>query len=418
MGPIIPPVEEHREPMPSKAQPGGTILDVFDKCGEFTRVRDARAAGHYLFYREMGSAQDPVVTMDGQKVVMLGSNNYLGLTSHPKVKEAAIKATQKYGTGCAGSRLLNGTLDIHVHLEERLAEFMKREAVLVFSTGYGVNVGVLSCLLGRHDIAFLDAMDHASILDGVRMSFAKQLKFRHNDAADLEKKLSLADPKKGKLIVTDGVFSMEGDIAPLPEIVQHKNTYGARLFVDEAHSLGVFGENGRGIAEHFGVEDDVDLIMGTFSKSLATVGGFIAGSFEVVDYIKHNARAQIFTAAIPPSAVAAVEAALDILEAEPERREKLWENTRYMLRELEGMGFDTCGSQSPVISLLIGEDAATFRMAMRLQEEGVFVNPVMTPAVPAGHSMIRTSYMATHNREHLDRALGALAKVGRELAII
>jgi 7-keto-8-aminopelargonate synthetase-like enzyme len=295
---------------------------------------------------------------------------------------------------------------------------MKREAVLVFSTGYGVNVGVLSCLLGRHDIAILDAMDHASLLDGVRMSFAKQLKFRHNDARDLEKKLSLADPNKGKLIVVDGVFSMEGDIAPLPDIIQHKKTYGARLFVDEAHSLGVFGENGRGIAEHFGVEDEVDLIMGTFSKSLATVGGFIAGSFEVVDYIKHNARAQIFTAAIPPGSVAAVEAALDIIEAEPERRARLWENTNYMLKELEGLGFDTCGSQSPVISLLIGEDAATFQMAMRLQEEGVFVNPVMTPAVPAGQSMIRTSYMATHSREHLDQALGALAKVGRELAVI
>ena len=393
-------------------------MDVFQKCGEFTRVSDARDAGHYLFYREIGSGQDPVVTMDGQKVVMLGSNNYLGLTSHPKVKEAAIKATQKYGTGCAGSRLLNGTLDLHVQLEERLAAFMKREAVIVFSTGYCVNVGVLSCLLGRHDVAVLDAMDHASILDGVRMSFAKQVKFRHNDAADLEKKLSLIDEEKGKLIVVDGVFSMEGDVAPLPEIVQHKNTYGARLFVDEAHSLGVFGENGRGIAEHFGVEDEVDLIMGTFSKSLATVGGFIAGSFEVVDYIKHNARAQLFTAAMPPGSVAAVDAALDILEDEPERRAQLWENTEYMLKELEGLGFDTCGSQSPVISLLVGEDAATFQMAMRLQEEGVFVNPVMTPAVPAGQSMIRTSYMATHKREHLDQALGALDKVGRELSII
>ncbi|MFP6655429.1 MAG: aminotransferase class I/II-fold pyridoxal phosphate-dependent enzyme, partial [Myxococcota bacterium] len=335
-----------------------------------------------------------------------------------KVKEAAIAATQKYGTGCAGSRLLNGTLDLHVQLEERLAQFMKREEVLLFSTGYGVNVGVLSCLLGRHDVALLDAMDHASILDGVRLGFGKQLKFRHNDAADLEKKLSLVDPKKGKLIVVDGVFSMEGDIAPLPEIVKHKNTYGARLFVDEAHSLGVFGQNGRGVAEHFGIEDEVDLIMGTFSKSLATVGGFIAGSFEVVDFIKHNARAQIFTAAIPPGSVAAVGAALDIMESEPERRTQLWENTDYMLRELQSLGFNTCGSQSPIISLLIGEDVTTFKLAMRLQEEGVFVNPVMTPAVPAGQSMIRTSYMATHQREHLDRALDALAKVGRELSII
>jgi len=393
-------------------------VDVFQKCTDFRRVGDAREAGHYLFYREIESPQDPVVTMDGQKVVMLGSMNYLGLTSHPKVKEAAIRATEKYGTGCAGSRLLNGTLDVHVHLEDRLAQFMHREAALVFSTGYGVNVGVLSCLLGRHDVALLDSMDHASILDGVRLSFAKQLKFRHNEAGDLEKKLSLIEPEKGKLIAVEGVYSMEGDVAPLPEIVQHKKKYAARLFVDEAHSLGVFGEQGRGVAEYFGVEDEVDLVMGTFSKSLATVGGFIAGPFEVVDFIKHNARAQIFTAAIPPGAVAAVEAALDIIETEPERRERLWDNTEYMRGELKGLGFETCGSRSPIISLLVGEDAATLQMAKRLQEEGVFVNPVMTPAVPAGHSMIRTSYMATHNREHLDRALGALAKVGRELSII
>jgi 8-amino-7-oxononanoate synthase len=394
-------------------------VDVFQKCRDFSRVRDAREAGVYMLYREIGSAQDPVVTMDGQKVVMLGSNNYLGLTSHPKVKEAAIEATKKYGTGCAGSRLLNGTLDIHVRLEERLANFMKRKAVAVFSTGYGVNVGVLSCILDRHDVAFLDKMDHASIIDGVRLSYGKALKFRHNDPDDLEKKLQNVSDKKGKLIVVDGVFSMEGDITPLPEIVKHKQTYGAGLFVDEAHSLGVFGENGRGIAEHFGLEDEVDLIMGTFSKSLATVGGFIASNDEqVIEFIKHTARAQVFSAAIPPSAAAAVEAAIGIVESEPERREHLWENTNYMKRELEGLGFETCGSQSPVIPLLIGDDMATYRMANRLQEEGVFVNAVVTPAVPPGHGVIRTSYMATHTREHLDKALGVIAKVGRELSII
>lgn len=394
-------------------------MDVFQKCRDFSRVRDAREAGVYMLYREIGSAQDPVVTMDGQKVVMLGSNNYLGLTSHPKVKEAAIEATKKYGTGCAGSRLLNGTLDIHVRLEERLANFMKRKAVAVFSTGYGVNVGVLSCLLDRHDVAFLDKMDHASIIDGVRLSYGKALKFRHNDPDDLEKKLQNVSDQKGKLIVVDGVFSMEGDITPLPEIVKHKQAYGAGLFVDEAHSLGVFGENGRGIAEHFGLEDEVDLIMGTFSKSLATVGGFIASNDEqVIEFIKHTARAQVFTAAIPPSAAAAVEAAIGIVESEPERREHLWKNTNYMKRELEGLGFETCGSQSPVIPLLIGDDMATYRMANRLQEEGVFVNAVVTPAVPPGHGVIRTSYMATHTREHLDKALGVIAKVGRELSII
>ena len=394
-------------------------MDVFQKCREFTRAQEMRDAGMYQMFREIGSPQDPVVTIDGQKVIMLGSNNYLGLTSHPKVKEAAIAATHKYGTGCAGSRILNGTLDIHVRLEERLANFMNRKTALVFSTGYGVNVGVLSCLLDRHDVAILDKMDHASIIDGVRLSYGKALKFRHNDPDDLEKKLKLVPDGKGKLIVVDGVFSMEGDITPLPEIVKHKKTYGAGLFVDEAHSLGVFGEHGRGITDHFGLEEDVDLIMGTFSKSLATVGGFITtNDLDVMDYIKHTARSQMFTAAIPPSAAAAVEAALDILEAEPERRQQLWDNTNYMKRELEGLGFHTCGSQSPVIPLLTGDDIVTYAMANRLHEEGIFVNPVVTPAVPPGHGVIRTSYMATHKREHLDQALGVIAKVGRELAII
>jgi 8-amino-7-oxononanoate synthase len=393
-------------------------LDIFQKCRDYSRVKEIRDSGHYLLFREIGSAQDPVVTMDGQKVVMLGSNNYLGLTSHPKVKEASIAATQKYGTGCAGSRILNGTLDVHVELEEKLARFMNREAALVFSTGYQVNVGVLSCILDRHDVAFMDAMNHASLIDGVRLSFGKSLKFKHNDAADLEKKLALVDDSKGKLIVVDGVFSMEGDLTPLPEIARLKKKYNARLFVDEAHSLGVFGEHGRGIAEHFGLEDEVDLIMGTFSKSFATVGGFITGDANTLEYIKHTARSQMFSAAIPPAAVAAVSAAIDICEAEPDRRQRLWENTNYMRQELQGLGFETCGSQSPVIPLLIGDDATTLRMAYRLQEEGIFVNPVMTPAVPPGHGVIRTSYMATHKREHLDRALGSLAKIGRELSII
>jgi len=400
-------------------RPGGSIVDVFQKCRDYTRAQEARDAGVYMLYREIGSPQDPVVTMDGQKVVMLGSNNYLGLTSHPKVKEAAIEATRKYGTGCAGSRLLNGNLDIHARLEERLANFMRREHVLVFSTGYGVNVGVLSTLLSRHDVAILDKMDHASIIDGVQMSLGKAVKFKHNDPEDLEKKLQNVGPDKGKLIVVDGVFSMEGDVTPLPEIVKHKRTYGAGLFVDEAHSLGVFGENGRGIAEHFGLEDDVDLIMGTFSKSLATVGGFIACSDgSILDYIKHTARAQLFTAAIPPAAAAAVCAAIEIVETEPERRQQLWDNTNYMKSELERLGFETCGSQSPVIPLLTGDDLVTYAMANRLQEEGVFVNAVVTPAVPPGHGVIRTSYMATHTREHLDQALGVIAKVGRELSII
>jgi 8-amino-7-oxononanoate synthase len=349
---------------------------------------------------------------------MLGSNNYLGLTSHPEVREAATIALAMYGSGCAGSRLLNGTLDIHVELEQRLAAFLEREAVLTFSTGFQVNLGVLSCLLGRSDIAFLDNLDHASIIDGCRLGFGKTFKFRHNDMADLESKLSNAPDDKGKLIVIDGLFSMEGDVANLPEIVRLKNQFGARLMVDDAHGIGVFGERGRGTPEHFGLEDEVDLVMGTFSKSLATVGGFIAGSAEVVDYIRHEARSEIFSAAPPPPSVAAAIKALEIIEREPERRKNLWENARYMKRELQNLGFDTGQSQSPVIPLVVGEDAAAFRMTRRLQENGIFANPVVSPAVPKGRAMMRTSYMATHTMEHLSRALEAFEKVGREMGLI
>ena len=358
------------------------------------------------------------MTIDGEKVIMLGSNNYLGLTNHPEVKQASSEAVLKYGTGCAGSRLLNGTLDIHIELEERLAAFMKTEAALTFSTGYQVNLGVLSCLLGRHDVAVLDKLDHASILDGVRLGFGKCLKYKHNDMKDLAGKLARSAPNSGKLVVVDGVFSMEGDLARLPEIVELKNQHGARLLVDDAHGLGVFGENGRGSAEHFGLEHEVDLVMGTFSKSLATVGGFIAGKEAVIDYIKHHARSQIFSAATPPGAAAAVIRAIEIVEREPGRRKELWENTHFMKQELEGLGFDTGDSESPVIPILVGDDMTTFVMAKRLQEEGVFANPIVAPAVPPGQAMIRTSYMATHKREHLERALTALAKVGRELNVI
>jgi len=393
-------------------------VDVFRKCSEDTRYRELRRENLYTYYRGISSPQDPVVTMDGQKVVMLGSNNYLGLTSHPAVKEASAAAVMRYGTGCAGSRLLNGTLDIHIELEERLAAFMRSEAALTFSTGFQVNLGVLSCLLGRQDVAFLDSMDHASIIDGVRLGFGKSLKYKHNDMADLEGKLARISDDKGKLIAVDGVFSMEGDIANLPEIVKLKNSYGARLLVDDAHGIGVLGESGRGTGEHFGIEHEVDLVMGTFSKSLATVGGFIASSNEGVDFIRHNARSGIFSAAMPPGTAAAALKAIAIVEAEPERRKQLWESTHYMRQELQGLGFDTGHSESPVIPIAVGEDFAAFSMAKRLQEEGVFVNPIVTPAVPPGQGMIRTSYMATHRREHLDRALTAIAKVGRELDII
>lgn len=381
-------------------------------------TRDLRSAGLYPYYRTISSTQEPVVQIDGRPVIMLGSNNYLGLCNHPAVKAAAARALDRYGTGCAGSRLLNGSLDLHEQLEEKLASFMRREAALTFATGFQVNLGVLSCLLGRHDVAFLDALDHACILDGARLGFGRIRKFRHNDVSDLERKLENAPEAAGKLVVVDGVFSMEGDLAPLPEQAVLKRRFGARLMVDEAHGLGVMGENGRGACEHFAVEHEVDLVMGTFSKSLATVGGFVVGDRVVIDYIKHNARSAIFSAAPAPPVVAAALAAVEIVEREPERRKQLWENVNTMKRGLVELGFDCGDSESPVIPIVVGSDATAFEMAIRLQEEGVFVNPVVSPAVPPGRAMIRTSYMATHQREHLEASLDALGRVGRELGVL
>ena len=394
-------------------------VDIFDKCqGTVERVRGAQQAGAYAYFRTISSPQDPVVVHEGRELVMLGSNNYLGLTAHPEVKEAAATALALYGTGCAGSRLLNGTLDLHVALEQRLAEFMGREAALTFSTGFQVNLGVLSCLLGRQDVAVLDALDHACIIDGCRLGFGRTYKFQHNDMGDLEKKLRIAGDERGVLIVVDGVFSMEGDLSNLPRVAELARRYGARLMVDDAHGLGVFGEHGRGTPEHFGVERDVDLVMGTFSKSLAAVGGFVAGDRQVIDFVKHQARSEIFSAAPPPPSMAAALKALEIVEREPERRKQLWENTDYMLRELRSMGYDTGASASPVIPLVVGEDMTAFRMTMRLQDHGVFVNPVVSPAVPEGRAMIRTSYMATHTRDQLDLSLDALRAVGREMGLV
>ena len=394
-------------------------MDIFQKCADAAKYyAQVRGAGIYPYYRAISSGQDPVVTHLGKELVMLGSNNYLGLTNHPEVKEAAAVALAMFGTGCAGSRLLNGTLDIHLELEERLAKFLGREDVLTFATGYQVNLGVLSCLLRRSDIALLDGLNHASIIDGCRLSFGKAHKYLHNDMADLEKKLANISSEKGKMIVVDGVFSMEGDTAKLPEIVELKNRYGARLMVDDAHGIGVFGDDGRGTPEHFGLEDQVDLVMGTFSKSLATVGGFIAGSSDVIDFIRHEARSAIFSAAPPPSSMAAAIKALEIIEREPQRRKNLWENARFMKREFETLGFDTGLSESPVIPLVVGEDLDAFTMTLKLQERGVFANPVVSPAVPKGRSMMRTSYMATHTMEHLELALEAFAAVGREMGII
>ena len=393
-------------------------MDVFDKCFEFKVVEGLLGAGVYPYFRIIASGQDPVVTMDGRRVIMLGSNNYLGLTNHPEIKEAAARALETYGTGTAGSRFLNGTLDIHVELEEKLAEFMRCDAALTFSTGFQVNLGVISSLVDRRDVVILDNLDHACILDGARLSFGRVLKYAHNDMDALEERLRSVGDDRSALIVIDGVFSMEGDLADLPGIVALKRKFGARLMVDDAHGVGVMGKHGRGTAEHFGVEDDADLVMGTFSKSLAAVGGFVAGDRTVIDFVKHHARSLMFSASPPPASVASVIKALEVIEREPERRQKLWENTDYMKREFTGMGFDTGDSESPVIPLLVGEDMTAFKMTLLLQEEGVFANPVVSPAVPPGRAMIRTSYMATHTREHLDRALEAFQKVGREMGVI
>ncbi len=393
-------------------------MDVFQKCFDFKDADMVREAGLYAYFRMIGSGQDPVVTIDGQRVIMLGSNNYLGLTNHPEVKAAAARALETYGTGTAGSRFLNGTLDIHVELEEKLAEFMGRESALTFSTGYQVNLGVISSVVDRSDVVILDSLDHACILDGARLSYGRVLKFPHNDMEALEERLRSVEADRGALIIVDGVFSMEGDVADLPRIVELKKKFNARLMVDDAHGIGVMGANGRGTAEHFGLEDEADLVMGTFSKSLAAVGGFVVGDRKVIDYIKHLARSLMFSASPPPASVATVIKTLEIIEREPERRQRLWENTEYMKHEFTTMGYDTGESASPVIPLVVGEDQTAFKMTIRLQEEGVFANPVVSPGVPEGRALMRTSYMATHTRDHLDRALEAFAKVGRELGVI
>ena len=390
---------------------------VFDKCRSYDVPDRLIAAGVFPYFRVIESAQDPEVRIGGRSLVMLGSNNYLGLTNHPKVKEAAAQAVVRYGSGCAGSRFLNGTLGIHVELEEKLARFMGKEAAVTFSTGFQVNLGAIACLVERGDIVYLDKQDHACIIDGARLSFGTTKKFAHNDAGDL-RRLMDDGGRKGRLIVVDGVFSMEGDIANLPEIVDVAQQFGAGVMVDDAHGLGVLGRRGRGTAEHFGLEDDVDLVMGTFSKSLASIGGFICGEAELIHFIKHRARTLIFSAAPPPASVAAASAAVDIIEKEPDRRERLWKNTRFMMDGLKSLGFDTGASATPVIPIIVGDDMDAFGMSKRLEEEGIFVNPVVSPATPKGRALLRTSYMATHTEEHLARALDALEKVGREFRVI
>ncbi|HUJ19096.1 MAG TPA: pyridoxal phosphate-dependent aminotransferase family protein [Nitrospirota bacterium] len=391
--------------------------DLFEKCRKFTAAKEVMAAGLYPYFHVVESEQSPEVVVEGRKMVMLGSNNYLGLTGHPKVKEAAIEAVKKYGSGCAGSRFLNGTLDIHVKLEEKLATFFRKDAALTFSTGYQTNLGIISSLAGKDDVVVIDKLDHASIIDACRLSFAEVKKFKHNDMNSLDYVLRESG-NRGKLVVVDGVYSMEGDIAPLPDIIKVCRKYGARLMVDDAHGIGVLGRTGRGTAEHFGVEKDVDVIMGTYSKSMASIGGFVAADEDVIHYMKHTSRPLIFSASPPPASVAAVIAALDIIDQEPERRERLWHNTNKMMKAFKQMGFDTGATETPIIPLVIGEMELTFMMWKTLYDDGVFVNPVVPPATQASRCLIRTSYMATHTDEMLDRVLGILEKASKKLGVI
>jgi len=393
-------------------------LELFEKCKKFTEARKVIASGYYPYFIPISSEQDTKVTVRGKEMIMIGSNNYLGLTSHPQVKQAAIDAIKIYGSGCTGSRFLNGTLDIHEELERKLAQFMQKEAALVFSTGFQTNLGTISSLVNKGDYIIMDRSDHASIVDGCRLSFGKVLKFRHSNMSDLKRVLSSLPKNAGKLIIVDGVFSMEGDIAKLPEIIDLAKKHHARVMVDDAHSIGVLGENGRGTAEHFNLEDEVDIIMGTFSKSFASIGGFIAGDEQVIHYVKHFSRALIFSASPPPSAVATVSKALDIIMAEPQRRKHLWQITHRMHRGFRELGFDIGDTETPIIPIMIGENLKTFKFWKMLFDQGLFANTAISPAVPPGTARIRTSYIATHTDSQMDRVLEVFEKVGKKMGVI
>jgi 8-amino-7-oxononanoate synthase len=405
--------------MTSGARTRTDKADLFSKAYAFTRADEAKAAGLYPYFIPIEGSEGTVVTIDGRQKIMLGSNNYLGLTHDPRVLARAEAVARRYGTGCTGSRFLNGTLDLHETLERDLADLVHKESALVFSTGFQVNLGIISTLVARDDSVIVDRLDHASIMDGCRLAMGETLRFRHNDIEDLERVLRKADSRPGgKLVVVDGVFSMEGDVSDLPHIVPLAKRHGARILVDEAHSVGVMGPTGAGTTEHFGLTDQVDLVMGTFSKSFASIGGFVAGDDKVIQYIKHHARALIFSAAMAPYAVATVQACVDILRAEPERRERLWKNAQFLKEGIQGLGFNTGPCDSPVIPVIIGPITETFVFWKELLEEGVFTNPVIPPAVPENSSRIRTSVMATHTEELLTQALEVFKKVGRRQGLI
>ena len=392
-------------------------MDIFQKCHDYTIAKEAIAAGVYPYFIPLTENEGAEAVCRGHRLIMCGSNNYLGLTTHPKVRQAALDAIEHYGTSCTGSRFLNGTLEMHEQLEHELAEWVGKEAALVFSTGMQTNLGAISALVGRGDSVVLDKEDHASIVDGARLSWGETRRYAHNDMADLERLLARLPEDRGKLLVVDGLFSMEGDIAPLPEIAPLCRRYGVRLMVDDAHAMGVLG-GGHGTAAHFGLTDQVDLIMSTFSKSFASLGGFIAGDEPVIHYIKHNARSMIFSASIPPSNAAAALAALHVMRDEPERVQRLTEIGDTMRRSYQQLGFDTGTSATPVIPIIIGDLDRTIMTWKLLFDAGVFVNPVLAPAVQPGRELLRTSYMATHTDEQLNRVLDMFEKVGKQVGLI
>lgn len=392
-------------------------MDLFEKCSQFTAAKEAIREGYYPYFLPLDDTEGTEITIHGHRLVMIGSNNYLGLTTHPRVKQAAIDAIEKYGTSCTGSRFLNGTLAIHLELERKLADLVGLEAALIFSTGMQVNLGTISSIVGRHDIVITDREDHASILDGCRLSYGKMKRFPHNDMQGLDRVLSSCPDSAGKLVVVDGVFSMAGDLAPLPEIASLCKKHGARLMVDDAHGMGVTG-GGRGTAWQYGVTEDVDLIMGTFSKSFASLGGFIAGSADVIHFIQHAARTLIFSASMPASAVAAVSVAIDVMLEEPERVERLWAISNRMRSELNRMGYNTGTSCTPIIPIMTGDDIKTFGAWRALFDAGIYTNAVIPPAVPEGHSLLRTSYMATHTDQQMDRVLELFEQVGKAIGLI
>ena len=407
--------------MQVKTKPVSVIPDLFDKCLKFTIANDVRARGFYPYFQPISSELGDEVEINGHRLIMVGSNNYLGLVNDPRVKQAAADAALRYGSGCTGSRFLNGTIDLHLKLEDRLARFLGKEAALIFSTGFQANLATISCLADKNDMILIDRADHASIVDGCRLSFAKVFKFAHNDMTDLERLLqqvTSTGSRGGVLIVVDGVFSMEGNITNLPRIIKLAQGYNARVLVDDAHSIGVLGKNGSGTASHFNLVSETDITMGTFSKSFASLGGFIVATAEIVDYIKHLGRALMFSASIPPANAAAALAALDIMESEPERRENLWRNTRKMHRELRLLGFDIGITETPIVPVIIGEDMEAFSFWKGLFDQGVFANAIVSPATPPGRALIRTSYTATQTDSQLDRVLEVMRRVGKSHGVI